>query len=258
MKSIRPLAACLIIAAFLGAPGLAAAQEAQPDLAQGKQLFTFCAQCHGDAAEGKQNIGAPAIAGMPAWYVKDQLRKFSVGLRGKHFDDAEGMRMRPMSLWLIAQRHASGELAAERARATAAEVTAVAENRQPTQGEREQLDPNIVNVAAYVASLPATNPAKTLSGGNAANGEANYPGCSSCHGQHGEGTEVLTAPPLAGQSDWYLLSALRKYKAGVRGYDSTNDSLAFMMSAMSGALLPDEQAMQDMVAYLATLQTPKK
>lgn len=239
MNSIRSLAACLLTAAFLGAPTLAAAEDAAADLARGKELFSLCAQCHGDAAEGKQNIGAPAIAAMPEWYVKEQLRKFSVGLRGKHFDDAEGMRMRPMSLWLIASQHA-------------------ADYASGTTPDPTKLDPNIVNVAAYVASLPATNPAKTLSGGNAANGEANYPGCSSCHGQHGEGTEVLTAPPLAGQSDWYLLSALRKYKAGVRGYDATNDSLAFMMSAMSGALLPDEQAMQDMVAYLATLPTPKK
>ena len=238
MNSIRSLAAYLMMmtAAFLGAPLLAAAQDAQPDLAHGKQLFSLCAQCHGDAAEGKQNIGAPAIAALPAWYVKNQLEKFSSGQRGKHFDDAEGMRMRPMSLWLIAPRHASGDLAAN-----------------PTAA-----DPNIVAVAAYVASLPPTHPAATVTGGNAAAGEANYGACSSCHGQHGEGTEALTAPPLVGQSDWYLLAALRKYKAGVRGYDVTNDSLGFMMAAMSGALLPDEQAMTDMIAYIATLQTPKK
>ena len=236
MKSIRSLAACLLTVAFLSVPWLAAAQDAQADLARGKELFSLCAQCHGDAAEGKQNIGAPAIASLPAWYVKNQLEKFSTGLRGKHFDDAEGMRMRPMALWLIAPRHASGDLAAN-----------------PTAA-----DPNIVAVAAYVASLPPTHPAATVTGGNAANGEASYPACSSCHGQYGEGTEALTAPPLAGQSDWYLLSALRKYKAGVRGYDPANDSLGFVMAAMSGALLPDEQAMKDMIAYIATLQTPKQ
>ena len=240
MKSIRSLAACLLTAALLGAPSLAEAQDAQPDLARGKQLFSLCAQCHGDAAEGKQNIGAPAIAGMPAWYVKEQLRKFSVGLRGKHFDDPEGMRMRPMSLWLTAKRHASGELDKERAAFVA-------------EGRPEKLDPNIENVAAFVASLPATNPAAALTGANVASGEASWALCGSCHGMQGEGSEPQSAPPLAGQSDWYLLKSLQKFKAMTRGYDGANDSSGAVMAGMSN-VLADEQAMKDVIAYIATLK----
>jgi uncharacterized protein len=235
MKSIRLLAACLAGAALLVAPSLAIAQDAQPDLAHGKKLFALCATCHGDAAEGNQMLGAPAIAGLPGWYVQGQLVKFSTGLRGKHFDDQEGMRMRPMSLWLTAARHAERNLSGEPA-------------------DPNEIDPNIRDVAAFVAAMPETHPAPVLSGGNAANGEIAYAACGSCHGQNGEGTEGVSAPPLAGQSDWYLLRSLQKYKAGARGYDAENDSLAFMMASMSGALLSDEQAMQDVVAYISTLK----
>ncbi len=235
MKSTRLFAACFVSLALLGTPSLAAAQAAEPNQARGKQFFALCATCHGDAAEGNQALGAPAIAGLPAWYVQGQLVKFSTGLRGKHFDDHEGMRMRPMSLWLTAARHAEQNLSGEAA--------------DPTE-----IDPNIRDVAAFVAALPATPPAPVLTGGNVANGEIAYAACGSCHGQNGEGTEAVSAPPLVGQSDWYLLRSLQKYKGGVRGYDAEKDSLAFMMAAMSGALLSDEQAMRDVVAFIGTMK----
>jgi cytochrome c553 len=233
MKSTRLLAACIAAAALLGAPTLALAQDA--NTAHGKQLFALCAQCHGAAAQGNQAIGAPAIAGLPEWYLKNQLVKFSTGLRGKHFDDIEGMRMRPMSLYLIASQHAAQNLSGE----------------APNPAE---VNSNIRDVAAFVASLPATNPAPTVTGGNATNGQTAYLACSSCHGQNGEGNEGVTSPPLAGQSDWYLVRSLEKFKAGRRGYDPANDGLAAAMAGMAGALLPDEQAIKDVVAHIMTLK----
>jgi cytochrome c553 len=233
MKSTRLLAACLAAAALLGAPIAVAAQDA--NLGHGKELFALCSQCHGAAAQGNQAIGAPAIAGLPRWYVQGQLVKFSTGLRGKHFDDSEGMRMRPMSLWLIASQHA-------------------AETASGKPHDTATVNENIRDVAAYVASLAPTNPAPSLTGGNAETGKNTYMACGSCHGQSAEGTEALTAPPLAGQSDWYLLRSLAKFKAGARGYDAVNDGLAAAMAGMAGALLPDEQAMKDVVAFIGTLK----
>jgi cytochrome c553 len=237
MKSTRLLAACIAAAGLLAAPPLAAAQDAaaEANQARGQQLFALCAQCHGDAGQGNQAIGAPAIAGLPAWYVQSQLVKFSTGLRGKHFDDREGMRMRPMSLWLVAGTHAARHLAGE-------------------ADDPSAIDPNIRDVAAYVGAMPATDPAPTLAGASAQNGQTAFAACSSCHGQNGEGNKDVTAPPLAGQSDWYLLRALEKYKAGVRGYDAEKDALAFTMANMVGALLPDDQAMRDVVAFISTLK----
>jgi cytochrome c553 len=167
--------------------------------------------------------------------VQNQLVKFSSGLRGKHFDDLEGMRMRPMSLYLIASAHAERNSSGE-----AADPAAI--------------DPNIRDVSAYVGALPPANPVPTLTGGDVANGQNSYLACSSCHGQNGEGNEPLTAPPLAGQSDWYLARSLEKYKAGMRGYDPVNDGLAAAMAGMASALLPDEQAVKDVVAFISTLK----
>jgi cytochrome c553 len=208
-------------AAFLLALALALAMPAAKSLAQdtarGQQLFALCAQCHGGDAGGNPETLAPAIAGLPAWYVAGQLQKFRSGGRGTHFDDISGMRMRPMSMWL-------------------------------------RSDEDVANVAAYVASLPRVNPSPTLAGGNPETGKQRYILCTACHGANGEGNQALNAPPLAGGSDWYQLSALQKFKAGVRG-TNPKDTTGMLMRPMS-MTLADEQAMRDVIAYIGTF-TPK-
>jgi cytochrome c553 len=194
--------------------GLALALPASADDGRGEALFDLCTQCHGNAGEGKQNIEAPAIAGLPAWYVSLQLENFRSGARATHFDDIQGMRMRPMALSLT------------------------------REGDVE-------NVAAYVAALPITSPPITLEGGDAAKGKNLYMLCASCHGIDGTGSEPQGGPPMIGQSDWYLLTQLEKYKAGVRGRDP-RDAFGLMMQPMS-LTLPDEQAMKDVIAHMMTL-----
>jgi len=153
--------------------------------------------------------------------VAIQLRGFRHGLRGTHFDDREGMRMRPMT----------------RALDKASVGT-------PFEANADAL-------ARYVASLPATHPATTLQGGDAARGAQTYLLCGSCHGMRGEGNEAQHAPPLAGASDWYLLTQLKKFKAGVRGW-RPDDAFGQMMRGMAGTLA-DEQAMKDVIAHIQTL-----
>jgi cytochrome c553 len=199
------------------AVALPAAKAPAQDLARGEQLFALCAQCHGSAAGGNQEALAPAIGGLPAWFVTGQLHKFQSGGRGTHFDDIAGMRMRPMSMWLRG-------------------------------------DDDIANVAAYVASLPRTNPAPTLTGGNPESGKQKYLVCMSCHGANGEGNQALNAPPLAGASDWYQLTALRNFKAGVRG-TNPKDTTGMLMRPMS-MTLADDQAMLDVISYISTF-TPQ-
>ena len=63
----------------------------------GAELFEACVPCHGAAGEGSTALGAPAIAGLPAWYVSAQLERFQTGVRGRHADDIEGLRMQAMS-----------------------------------------------------------------------------------------------------------------------------------------------------------------
>ena len=199
------------------AVSLPAAEALAQDTARGEQLFALCAQCHEHNAGGNPETLAPAIGGLPAWFVTGQLQKFRSGGRGTHFDDISGMRMRPMSMWL-------------------------------------RDDQDVANVAAYVASLPRVNPAPTLAGGNAETGKQKYLVCMSCHGPNGEGNQALNAPPLVGGSDWYQLTALQKFKAGVRG-TNPKDTTGMLMRPMS-MTLADDQAMKDVIAYIATL-TPK-
>ncbi len=194
--------------------GLSAAQALAQDAARGKELFLLCAQCHGENGEGSPMTLAPAIGSLPAWFVTGQLKKFQSGGRGTHFDDIAGMRMRPMSMWL-------------------------------------RSDEDVASVAAYVASLPKVTPAPTLAGGNAESGKLKYAPCTACHGANGEGNQALSAPPLAGMSDWYQLTSLQKFKAGVRG-TNPKDTTGMLMRPMS-MTLADEQAMLDVIAYIATL-----
>jgi cytochrome c553 len=186
-----------------------------PPTPPGAELFQLCAQCHGETALGNRAVNAPSIAGLPQWYIEAQLKKFKAGGRGTHFDDLTGMQMRPMALSFHSD----------------AEITAA---------------------AAYVAALPAQKPAPALTGGDATRGKTLYGVCTACHQADGSGNEALKAPPLTHANDWYIASSLKKFKAGVRGTNPLDASGA-LMRPMSQTLV-DDQAIEDVVAYIATLQ----
>lgn len=150
-----------------------------PGMALGEELYETCAPCHGDEAAGDADIEAPAIAGLPQWYIEAQLAAFQQGWRGKHATDLPGLRMRPMAVSLTR-------------------------------------DGDIPSVAQYVASLPAVYPESTLHG-NAGAGAAAYQVCVACHGEDGLGNEILRAPPIVQLPDWYLVQELENFRSGARG-----------------------------------------
>ena len=77
-----------------------------------------------------------------------------------------------------------------------------------------------------------------------------YVTCANCHGKDGYGIQ-MNAPRQAGMSDWYLLSQLKNFKAGLRGHEPHDlDGKQMRMMAQT---LQDDQAMQDVVAYINTL-----
>ena len=197
--------------------GLASSVRAQ-DSARGKELFTLCQQCHGTHAQGNAAVLAPSIAGLEQWYVEAQLHKFREGSRASHFDDIAGMRMRGMARWL-------------------------------------KTDDDVKAVAGHVSSLEPARSAPAVTGGDAAKGAALYATCSGCHGVAGEGVQAVGAPSLTHTSDWYLLTQLKNYKAGVRGKDP-RDVTGTAMQGMS-MLLADEQAIKDVIAYIETLAPAK-
>jgi cytochrome c oxidase subunit 2 len=213
-KTIRAIPLVFLVSMTIGPAGQAFAEDTAV-LARGQQLFELCAQCHAGNGGGNSDFLAPAIAGMPAWYVEMQLKNFKNGVRGLHAEDTGGLRMYPMSQWL-----------------------------------RSEADQKAVSV--YVASLPETDPAGELAGeGDASRGAGYYAVCGACHGAAGEGNQGMGAPPLIGQSDWYLYSSIMKYKDRVRG-SGAGDPFGAAMQGMV-ATLPDDNAVLDVIAHIQTL-----
>jgi cytochrome c553 len=183
-------------------------------MALGEELFETCAPCHGEMGQGDQAIDAPAIAGLPQWYIESQLTAFQAGFRGKHADDLPALRMRPMAVTL---------------------------NREG----------DVPSVAEYVASLTAVIPESTLHGNAGAGAERYNSVCVACHGANGEGNELLKSPPIVQLNDWYLVQELQNFKAGSRGADPA-DIWGTTMRINTLAL--DDQAMADVIAYVQTLR----
>lgn len=82
-------------------------------------------------------------------------------------------------------------------------------------------------------------------------GKQLYSSCISCHGAKAEGNPALQSPALNGQTADYLIRQLQHFKSGLRGSDS-RDSAGAQMRAMTAAL-PDEQAVQAVAEYIASL-----
>ncbi|MEM1442475.1 MAG: c-type cytochrome [Verrucomicrobiota bacterium] len=63
-----------------------------------------CAACHGPSGEGNEQLQSPSIAGLPAWYIEEQFRKFRTGERGIHQDDIPGQQMRAIAVSLTEEQ----------------------------------------------------------------------------------------------------------------------------------------------------------
>ena len=184
------------------------------DPAAGKAAYNLCASCHGQQGEGNRAMNAPRIAGQQGWYLQRQLEAYRNGWRGTAQGDTYGMQMRPMAL-------------------------AVAD---PTAVE---------NLIAYIATLPDTPNATTVTGDVAAGKQA-FGVCAACHGADAGGNEQMGGPRLAGQDDWYLVRQIQAYQKGLRGYDP-KDAFGAQMKPMA-ATLPTEEAINNVVAYINSLR----
>lgn len=171
--------------------------SAKADADRARQTFHLCAACHGTDGGGNQELKAPPIAGLPDWYIKNQLDKFRAGIRGAHPKDIVGLRMRPMG------RHLNDEDAAL--------------------------------MVSHVAAMPAV-PQKETVKGNLVKGEGTYQTCLACHGAKGEGNQQLGAPPLVRLADWYMIDQLAKFKAGIRGGNPAADPIGATMQGIAGIL----------------------
>ena len=186
-----------------------------PNLSRGEVLFDTCRLCHGSDGLGNPGLQAPAIAGLPQWYIEGQLEKFRTGIRGVRLEDAPGMLMRPSAVALGEER-------------------------------------DIEAVAEHVASLSPDREVSVALEGHAEAGGATYNGvCSACHGPNANGNEVLGAPPLVLLDAWYMLTQLRNFKTGIRG-SHPRDTWGMTMKINAEALSDDD--MKDVITYISTLR----
>ena len=183
------------------------------DPTAGAPMYAVCSACHGAQAEANVALNSPKLSGQEGWYLKRQLNYFKQGVRGAHEDDVFGRQMAPMAATLVD-------------------------------------DAAIDNVVAYIMTLP-DNPAPATVNGDSTKGRKLYVTCGACHGHEGQGIWALNAPRLAGMSDWYLVTQLKNFKQGIRG--AHPDDLYGSQMAMMSRILGDDQAINDLVAYINTL-----
>lgn len=186
------------------------------DPVAGQAAYAVCAACHGPAGEGMIALNAPKLSGQDDWYLRHQILAYKRGHRGVHEDDTYGREMAPMVATLFN-------------------------------------DTAIENVIAYIGSLP-DDPAPATIEGDIERGADLYSGCTVCHDSDGSGSHGTFAPRIAGMNDWYLVRQLQNFREGIRGYKQT-DNLGKQMGLMSKQL-GDDQAINDVVAYINTMSTP--
>jgi len=178
-------------------------------------LYETCIPCHGAQAEGRLLAKAPPLAGMPAWYLSEQLEKFRSGKRGAHPDDVNGLRMRPVARSLV---------------------------------DDEQIE----KLAKWLSEKSAhTQP--TPAHGDIEAGKLAYQVCSACHGPNAEGIEAMGAPALRNLPYWYFSAQLSSFLAGYRGGPNDDPDAQGMRGMASLAATPE--ARENLNAYIQSLNS---
>lgn len=193
---------------------LTAVMLGAPAMADGQAGFAACVACHGTDAGGNAALNAPRLNHLAPVYLAAQLSKFKSGIRGGEAGSAYGKQMAPMAY-------------------TLADEAAMAA------------------VADYIASLDSSPSPVTVEGDVALGADYYNQFCGACHGASAEGNLALSSPALAGSDDWYLVEQMRAFRAGERGAHP-DDRTGRQMRAMS-MVLPDDQAIADVVAFIRSL-----
>jgi len=195
-------------------PLLPMAVQADGDAEVGKRHYATCAACHGAAAEGNPALQAPRLNHLKPVYIVAQLRNFRDGVRGGDAGTA------------------------------AAQMAGMAATLPDEQA--------MLDVAVYIATLSGGPSPATVEGDREMGADYYNQFCGACHGPAAEGNVALHSPRLAGTDDWYLLAQLHSFREGRRGSHPA-DRTGRQMRAMAG-VLPDEQAVRDVIAFIRSLE----
>jgi cytochrome c553 len=167
---------------FLGACGEApvAKSPAGSEPAPADAFAQICAACHGPNGEGREELHSPSIAGLPVWYVEEQVKKFRAGTRGFHPEDLPGQQMRAISLTLT--------------------------------------DAQISEAAVTIAALPIRLSEPPPAGFDLETARYSYANdCMECHRYNGKGEIVFHSAQLISLNRSYLRRQLQNFRSGRRG-----------------------------------------
>lgn len=205
----------------------------------GEALYDVCGFCHGVQGQGGPALDAPALAGMEAWYVERQLHNFRNRIRGTHYDDVPGVQMSIVS-------------GSVRNEATIKNISRYIANMTPGAPPELTRSGDVAGTARpfiWRSKYAALNYPQTPS---VERGKLVYQkSCIACHGVAAAGNELLGAPKLTDQADWYMHRQLQYFKDGLRGSEP-GDSYGQQM-AVFAKTLADEQEIADVVAYIKSL-----
>ena len=172
-----------------------------------------CLPCHGETGLGTAADHSPKISGQHDWYIARQLESFRSDFRGAHESERWAMQM---------NFHI-----------------------------KDFTPATLTSFVDHIASLEDTPATPTLDGDKERGGELYNQMCKTCHGEDALGSETFNAPRLAGMTDWYMVTQLEKFRAGLRG-THPDDTFGKQMAPFAN-LLPDEDALVDVVSYINSL-----
>jgi len=104
----------------------------------------------------------------------------------------------------------------------------------------------------WLAQQPTWASLQAIPPGDPVAGQASYATCAACHGAQGEGNAAMNGPNLAVLQPWYIARQLDHFKHGIRGA-SEADEFGRQMAPMAN-MLPDDAAVRNVTAYIATLK----
>ncbi len=171
-----------------------------------------CPVCLGSYLGVNAMLEAPNLTVLPEWYIRQELTSFRQNWRSYNANQTSAMDMHDMAMALSEQ--------------------------------------DIEQAIAFIAMQPKHVSQPTVQG-DVEHGKALFMACAVCHNADGKGNRQLNAPPLAGQSDWYLFNQLSNFLANQRGSHPQDTNGQMMRGAVS--VLTSEQDSRDVIAYINTL-----
>ncbi len=215
-----------LFAGFIASCALVGASVAV-DLEKGKEINGTCAACHSDNGQGGKKGEYPRIAGQQVKYLENQLKSFRARTRVN------------IPMFPYTQER---EMSDEDVRDVSAYLSSIVlDNQMPTYTGKEDALTKLL-MAEKVMIIPRAE------GDLEAGGKIYQKQCASCHAKSGKGRGMF--PMLVGQYTNYLMRQVDLYRKGDRPHDE--EAVGGVLNAL------DEKQIQDVLAYLTSIQDPKE